>query len=130
MPTANDALGVWNDLGTLYPTEGEWIKFPVQAVGGNDLVRISFIYPTDAIISSWSWLRCIYTTADVSPVSQAVKVYPKAVPMLINMPIFQDLRDREVTFRNFEILKMVRSSRYSGIVTDYLWGVKLEELWG
>lgn len=127
MGTVSDSIGVWNDLGSVVPTPNQWVKFPITANGGNDLVRLSFFFPPEAKINSWGWIRAMYTTADTAPVSQAVKVYPKLQPMLLDMTIPKDLRLRLVLFRDFEFLKIVRKSY---VVEDYDWSVKLEELWG
>lgn len=127
MGTINDSIGVWNDLGSIIPAPNQWLKFPTTANGGNDCIRLSFFFPPEAVINSWGWIRAIYTTADTAPVSQSVKVYPKLQPMLLDLTIPKDLRDRGIIFRDFEFLKIVRQSY---VLKDYDWSVKLEELWG
>lgn len=129
MSTVNDAIGVWNDLGTIVPVVGSWLKFPNLASGGNDTIRLTFDYPNTAKVSSWGWLRPVYATSAGDIVGQSTKIYPKQERMAIEFPIPGDFRDRGVIFRNFEVLK-IRKSVYVGVVTDYEWGLKLEELWG
>lgn len=130
MTTITDDIGVWNDLGTLDPVIYEWTKFPVTAVGGNATIRASFFCSEWNKINNWCLLRAKYTTAQTAQVSPAIRVYPSQIPRILEFPIPQDLMDRNIFFRDFEVIRKTRYIRYIGRLPGANWQIKLEELWG
>jgi hypothetical protein len=128
MSTITDDFGVWNDLGTIQPVVGNWIALPETAVGGLDLLRFSFIYPSSADINSYILIRSIYKTGSNALFSKAIKAYPSQDTTILDIPIPKDLKDRDIYFRDIEIRKYIYGYKY--LVPDYQWQVKVEELWG
>jgi hypothetical protein len=129
-PTITDDIGVWNDLGTITPSCTDWIKFPNTATGANATLRATYFCSDFSKVKSWCWLRARYRTGDSDQVSQSIRLYPKADKQLIEFPIPQDLQDRSVYFRDFEVRKFLKLRRSVGITPDIIWQIKLEELWG
>lgn len=76
------------------------------------------------------WLRSRYQTANSDQVGKAIRVYPQPEKQIIEVPIPQDFRDREIYFRVFEIKKQLRFRRYIGTIPDVNYLMKLEEIWG
>lgn len=130
MPTREDDIGIWNDLGTVTPNHTTWSKFPNTATGANATLRIICICSDWSKVNSFVWLRARYQTSDSNQVSQSVRIYPHQDNQIIQFPIPQDLQDRSVYFRDFEIKKNLRWRKYIGLTPDITWQMKLEELWG
>lgn len=129
--TITDDIGVWNNLGTVEAVKKQWIKFPVTATGANATIRASFICSDWNKLSSYILLRPRYQTANSDQTGNTVRIYPSPTPVLIEMPIPQDLQERSVYFRDFEVYKVSRRRpRYIGITPDANLQIKLEELWG
>jgi hypothetical protein len=130
MTTTTDDIGVWNDLGTVQAIKKQWIKLPLTATGANATVRASFICSDWSKLSSYVLIRPRYKTANSDQTGNAIRIYPAQTPVIFESPIPQDLQDRSVYFRDFEIYKVGRYRRYIGITPDANLQVKLEELWG
>lgn len=130
MPTYQDDIGIWNDLSSVVPSSKFWTKFPIVATGANDTIRIRFESQDFSKIKSFIWLRSRYQTANSDQVSQAIRIYPQQEKQIIQIPIPQDLQDRSVYFRAFEIKKQLRYRRYIGTASDINYLVFCEELWG
>lgn len=130
MGTFTDDIGVWNELGTVYPRLFEWEKFPVTAVGGNSLLRVRFESDNFSAIRSYGWLRARVNTGGTNQITRAIRLYPKQEIMIVEFPIPQDLQDRSVFFREFELQQVVRLPRRAITIRDEFWLAKLEELWG
>ncbi len=128
--TITDDIGVWNNLGTITPTSSNWIKFPNTATGANATLRVTYFCDDFSKVKSWCYLRARYQTADSNQVSQSIRLYPKTDKQLIQFPIPQDLQDRSVYFRDFEIKKFLKVRRSVGTTKDIIWQIQLEELWG
>lgn len=131
MGTITDDIGVWNDLGTLQPTTlNEWVKFPSTAVGGNATLRVTFFCTDFSKVRSSCWFRPNYKTANTDQVGRAIRLYPKPERILLDIPVPEELQERSVFFRDFQLLKTLRLRKRPGITPDIPWSIKLEELWG
>lgn len=128
MSTIIDGFGIWNDLGTVIPTINSWVKFANLAVGGLDTVRAKFIYSANANISSYGLIISVYSADGDSVITKAIKIYVQPEPIVLNIPILSDFKDREIYFRNFEIKKYGYGNKF--VAPDFPWQIKLEELWG
>jgi len=118
----------WKALGTIQPTTKDWKRFPTLSTGGNDLIRVKFIYPVNAYVNGWIWLRCRYELTSGVLVSQSRKIYPKPDLVGIDFPIPTDLRERKLTDRVFEAKRGERRPRNGISPLPYQWSVLLEEL--
>ncbi|MBW4479680.1 MAG: hypothetical protein KME54_23245 [Tolypothrix brevis GSE-NOS-MK-07-07A] len=130
MSTITDDIGVWNLLGSVIPVWNAWIKFPNTATGANATLRLSYLCADWKKVNSYILVRPRYQTSNTIAHGIAVKVYPQTIPDLIEIPIPQDLQDRSIYFRDFEIKKVSKWRRKVGITPDVDIDVKLEELWG
>jgi hypothetical protein len=131
MTTTTDDIGVWNNLGTVQAEKKLWTKFPMTATGANATIRASFICSDWSKLSSYILLRPRYKTSNSDQTGNTVRIYPSQTPVIVEMPIPQDLQERSVYFRDFEVYKVSRRrTRYIGITPDAILQVKLEELWG
>lgn len=130
MPTITDDIGVWNDLGLVTPNRSNWVKFPITATGANATFRVSCLCSDWNKINSFAWLRARYQTSNSNQVSQSIRIYPHLDSQLIEFPIPQDLQDRSIYFRDFEVKKALKYRRYIGLSPDINWQMKLEEIWG
>lgn len=128
MGTISDAFGIWNDLGTILPTINNWTKFTNTAVGGLNTIRASFIVDTSKELNSFCWLRWSYIAEGQNLTTRATKIYPRNETLLLDVPIPDDLKVRDIFYRDFEVKKFVYGSKFS--IKDQLWQIKLEELWG
>ncbi|GAX43445.1 hypothetical protein NIES4075_44580 [Tolypothrix sp. NIES-4075] len=130
MSTITDDIGVWNLLGSVIPVWNNWLKFPNTATGTNATLRLSYLCPDWKKLNSYLLLRPRYQTSNTLSIGIVVKIYPEIIPNLIEVPIPQDLQDRSIYFRDFEIKKVSKWRRRVGITPDVDISVKLEELWG
>lgn len=131
MTTTTDDIGVWNNLGTVQAEKKQWLKFPLTATGANATIRASFFCSDWTKLSSYILIRPRYNTANSDQTGNAIRIYPQSTPVIFEVPIPQDLQDRSVYFRDFEVYKVSRRrQRYVGITPDANLQVKLEELWG
>ena len=130
MATITDDIGVWNNLGTVAPTTDKWLKFPTTATGANATLRVSYVCADWTKLNSYILIRPQYQTSNSLANGTAIRLYPENVSTIIELPIPQDLQDRSVYFRNFEVKKVLRWRRKIGITPDSKLDVKLEELWG
>ncbi len=130
MPTTGDDIGIWNNLGTITPTLNQWVKFPTTATGANATLRVTYICNDFSKVNSYCWIRSRYQTSNSNQVSKAIRLYPTSDKQLIEVPIPQDLQDRSIYFRDFEVKKVIKYRRYIGTTPDIVWQIKLEELWG
>lgn len=124
-----DALGVWQNLGTVTPTFDEWTKFPIQCYDSNSSIRLVFNIPNPNQLRSFGWFRAIYEVAGLTVVQPAVRIYPKPDILILQVPVNEDFKARNNPFRSFQVMKKLYRTRL-GLNTDTNWTVTLEELWG
>jgi hypothetical protein len=131
MTTSSDDIGVWNNLGTVRAEVKTWLKFPVTATGGNATFRATFTCSNWDNLSSNVLFRPRYVTAGTDSVGQSIRIYPNKEPSIFELPIPQDLQERNVYFRSIEVYKIRwRRTKLVGITIDANLDIKLEELWG
>jgi hypothetical protein len=130
MTLKTDDIGVWNLLGSVIPAWNAWIKFPNTATGANATLRLTCLCPDWKKLNSYLLIRPRYQTSNTLAHGIVTKIYPEVMPTLIEVPIPQDLQDRSIYFRHFEIKKVSKWRRRVGITPDVDIDVKLEELWG
>lgn len=130
MATYQDDVGIWNELGSVVPDSKDWLKFPIVATGANATIRVWFESQDFEKVKSFIWLRSRYQTSNSDQVSQSIRVYPQTGKQIIQVPIPQDLQDRSIYFRAFEIKKQLRYRKYIGTTNDVDYLVYSEELWG
>jgi hypothetical protein len=131
MTTIADDFGVWNNLGTVSPILNEWVKFPFQAIGGLNSIRLSFNYDLSLINdnNSYGLLRWTFNAGSNELIAKPQRVYVDKKTIILDLPIPQDLKDRGVYYRYFEIKKRpYYIPKWK--IKDLNWQVKLEELWG
>lgn len=129
MGLSQDDVAVWKNLGTLTPEFLTWKKFQETSTGGNSIFRVKFICTDFSKIRSFCWLRARFQTAQTNQVEQAIRIYPKPENMIFEIPVPKDLFDRNIYFRDFEIIKG-RKYRGKGTITEPAYQVQLEEIWG
>lgn len=124
----DNLLGTWRDLGTVQPIDEYWSPFAETAVSGNDLIKVKFLYPPDAVVRGYAWLRCLYKLGNTTLYFPATRIYPKSEVQYINIPIPTDLRERGIINRDFEIKRSYYKPRYATSPEPYDWMVSLGEL--
>jgi|SRR6476469_265178 len=129
MPTIQDEVGVWNQLGELTPIPAQWSKFPVISNGMNGVFRATFFCESFPRIHSYALVRAEFFTARTSQFTQPIRVYPRPEIQIFEMPIPRDLLDRNIYLRHIEVMKIFRHSKYIGVTSDIQWRFKLEEIW-
>jgi hypothetical protein len=77
MTTIADDFGVWNNLGTVSPILNEWVKFPFQAIGGLNSIRLSFNYDLNLINdnNSYGLLRWTFNAGSNELIAKPQRVY-------------------------------------------------------
>lgn len=118
----------WQHLGNVQPNLDYWTEFPIVATGGNDLVRVKFLYPADVNADGWIWLRCRYDLSSGILHSRSERVYTTNDLVGIELPIPTDLRERGLVNRVFEAKKGYKFRRYGRTTPPYNYSVSLEEL--
>ena len=129
MGLSQDDVAVWKNLGTITPEFLTWKKFQETSTGGNSVFRVKFTCSDFSKVRSFIWLRPRFQTAQTNQVERATRVYPKPDDMILEFPVPKDLFDRNLYFRDFEIIKG-RSYSGRGIITEPIYQVQLEEIWG
>lgn len=130
MTTITDDIGVWNTLGYVHPVVDAWIKYPNTATGANATLRLKYLCSDWLKLQSYLLIRPVYQTSNTLANGKAIKIFPNKIADIIECPIPQDLQDRSIYFRNFEIKKVLRRRRKIGITSDIDIEVMLQELWG
>lgn len=129
MPTIQDEIGVWNQLGTVTALPATWLKFPVISNGANGLFRATFTCSSFPRIHSYALIRSEFFTARTSQFTQALRVYPKPEIQTFEMPVPKDLMARNIYLRHIEVMKVFSRTKYVGVTSDIEWQLKLEEIW-
>ena len=124
-----DALGVWQNLGTVTPKFDEWVKFPSQCYDSNSSIRLTFSIPNINQLRSYAWFRAIYEVAGLTVVQPAIRIYPKSDILILQIPVIEDFKERNNPFRSFQVMKKLYRTRLGNNI-DNNWSVTLEELWG
>lgn len=130
MATREDDIGIWNDLGIVRPVLYNWTKFPVTANGANATLRANFTCNDWSKVNHYLLIRPRYQTANSNSQGQPIRVYPEQTSIIFEVPIPQDLQERSIYFRDFEVRKVLRWRRQIGITPDAIVDINLEELWG
>lgn len=132
MPQSTDAIGLWNDLGTITPIYDQWVVFPTVSDSGNALLRASFFCSDFDKINSYLYFRSRYQVSPDDQVSLATRIYPSthsSTRLLFELPIPKSLLDLSVYLRSIEVKKIIAYERYTGISPDINYDVRLEELY-
>lgn len=130
MSFSTDSVGNWRYLGYILTIKRQWVKIPTAATGGTATFRAVFLCSNWARLSSYLLLRPQYQVSGAPQLGQAIRIWPAPQPLIFEMPIPQELRDRGIIEREIEILKVGRLRRGAGISPDANLEIRLEELWG
>lgn len=124
-----DPFGVWGNLGTITPQPNQWITFPLIAYETNPTIRATFICSDFSKIRSYGLLRMVFKVDGKASNYPAIRINPKDEQVNYEFPVPQDLLERGITARSFEVMQKLYYTYY-GARTTISWSLQLEELWG
>jgi hypothetical protein len=119
-----DNLGIWNNIGTVFPT-GDWQSYPLTADRGLSVFRLTWGGDLSDV-KSYVYLRQIYVKPGFAePDSRWRKVYPKQGSEIIFIPLPEELQALGIS-RGFQVTKWYRYLR-NGINIDSAYSLNLQE---
>ncbi|MEG3437297.1 hypothetical protein V0288_09215 [Pannus brasiliensis CCIBt3594] len=119
-----DDLGIWTNLGTLFPS-GDWVTFPLPAERGLSIFRASWGGDLSDI-KSFVYLRAIYTRGGFAePDSRWKRLYPKSGSEIFFLTLPEELQSQGIS-RAFQCQKWFRRLRL-GINKDSRYSLNLQE---
>lgn len=98
-----DNLGNWIEIGTISPSFNQWGSFPDTMLDGQ---TIRFIFnSTDWTkkANTFMWVRHLFYNGNVT---QAVRVYPKQYPVIIDLPIPKELHESGNYITDLQTIKI------------------------
>lgn len=119
-----DDLGVWNDLGTVFPTS-DWQILPRQATEGFSVFRINWGGDLSDIKSQIQ-LRLIYNYSGFSsPDLQWIRLFPKQGSEILILNLPDELKARKIS-RGFQVMKWWKYLR-NGLNSDSRYSLNIQE---
>lgn len=121
-----DDLGTWEQLGTITPIVGEWIRFPKMSEHGYTTFRISYDVP-DGLVYSHLRLRSVWGSyLKLATSSQQIRLYPKKESEIIQIPQTNEFNQQNLR-RWFEVFKFFPYRKARRGNSDPVYNVTLEE---
>jgi hypothetical protein len=119
-----DDLGIWNNLGTIFPN-GDWQTFPLQAEQGLSIFRIRWGGDLSDVKSRVK-LRAVYTRRGFAePDSRWRSLYPRGGSEILFLTLPEELQSQGIV-RAFQCVKWYRYQRI-GLNFDSKYSLNLQE---
>lgn len=98
----SDYFGDWAELGTVALAMNQWLTFPSATQTDKSLFRLTFsTNDFNKAIGFWSWVR---VARNLNNKELSKKIWVRDEPIQVEFPIFEDLKVKGITIRNFQAM--------------------------